>query len=428
MFRLIFRRVMRLIRWSILILVLLIILQWSVFPSNIDWYRAAVIVSDYQFDYVGWELDALATKASQSLWGVHSYMDEAERAQIVRDYFADMVRVQRLEADIEAVYINPDTDDPDSLTTDQRAERDALRADLSTRQAMVEAIIEGQVASVLVDEGFGIAGQLLPPISMHFTQVPMLLIVSPRDEIRFDISINLDPMPVDERERLETQVDDNLDVASLIVPLGGMALYPAMILETANLRWAIETFAHEWLHHYLFFFPLGWTYDFDSDARTINETTADIVGKEIRDLVLQRYYPDLYEPPPTPITAPDAPVEISEPEPPAFDFASEMHETRVTVDNLLAEGDVEGAEAYMETRRQLFVENGYQIRKLNQAFFAFYGGYQAGGVGGVGGDDPIGPALFALRAQSPSVYDFVRSVSGITTLDALLVQVDTPPE
>lgn len=419
MLAVIFRRVMRLIRWSILLLVALVILQWSVFPSNIDWYRAAVIVSEYQFDYLGWELEAIASKASQSLWGVHQYMDEAERSQIVRDYFVDMTQVKQLEAQIEAVYINPDIADPDSDTSDQRAERDTLRTDLRARQAMVEAIIEGQVASVLVDEGFGVAGQLLPPISMHFTQVPMLLIVSPRDEIRFDISINLDPIPVDEQERLESQVDETLDVASLIVPLGGMALYPAMILETANLRWAIETFAHEWLHHYLFLYPLGWTYDFDTDARAINETTADIVGKEIRDLVLQRYYPDLYEPPREPIPTPE-PTEPIEIEPPAFDFATEMHKTRVTVDALLAEGDIEGAEAYMDERQKLFFENGYRLRKLNQAFFAFYGGYQAGGVGGVAGDDPIGPALFDLREQSASVVEFVRAVRGITTLEGLL--------
>src|SRR5690606_25008448 len=109
---------------------------------------------------------------------------------------------------------------------------------------------------------------------------------------------------------------------------------------------------------------------------------------EIGRRVLERYYPDLV-PPPAPPPDPNA----APPPPPAFDLGAEMHETRVTVDQLLADGRVEEAEAYMEARRQVFVANGYLIRKLNQAYFAFYGGYQAGGVPGVGGEDPIGPAL-----------------------------------
>ncbi len=137
---------------------------------------------------------------------------------------------------------------------------------------------------MLVDQGFGLGRQLLPPISMHFTQVPNLLIVSPRDQIRFDVSINLDPMPVDEMATLEDQIDQQLDVSSLIVPLGGIALYPAMILETSSIPFAAETFAHEWLHHYLFFFPLGFDYDFAGETRIINETTANLFGKELSRL------------------------------------------------------------------------------------------------------------------------------------------------
>jgi hypothetical protein len=36
-----------------------------------------------------------------------------------------------------------------------------------------------------------------------------------------------------------------------------------------------------------------------------------------------------------------------------------MHETRVTADQLLADGKIEEAETYMEQRRQIFWENGY---------------------------------------------------------------------
>ncbi len=346
-------------------------------------------------------------------------MDETTRSAYVRSYMNDLGYVQRIEAQIAAIYADPTVSDPAAASADLRAQRDTRRADLRDRQALAEAILEGQVAAVLVDQGFGLGRQLLPPISMHFTQVPNLLIVSPRDQIRFDVSINLDPMPVDAMETLENQINQQLDVSSLIVPLGGIALYPAMILETSSIPFAAETFAHEWLHHYLFFFPLGFDYDFAGETRIINETTANLFGKELSRLILARYYPDLL-PPPAPPASGDAPTPT--PDPNAFDYGAAMNETRVTVDQLLAEGKVDQAEAYMEQRRQVFVAHGYLIRKLNQAYFAFYGGYQSGSPG-EGGSDPIGPAVQAIRGQSTSVFDWIQTMREIVTRDQLLAAV-----
>lgn len=416
------RLFLRLLAYFVGLVILLFSLQRSTFPLGLQWNAVNVIVLDHQFDYVTWELQALGVKVNETLYGLHPFMNEADRAQFVRDYMAQLSTARQLEDQINRIYTDPAITDPVAASSELRAQRDALRADLQERQPLTEAILEGQVAAVLVDEGFGLLGQLLPPMAMHFTEVPNLLIVSPRDQIRFDISINLDPLPVDQKADLEARIDAEQDVASLIVPLGGLALYPAMIIETTSIPYALETFAHEWLHHYLFAFPLGLNYDFTGEARIINETTADLFGKEISRLVLQRYYPDLLPPPPVP-PDPDAPP----PPPPAFDFGAEMNTTRVTVDALLAAGEVEEAEAYMEARRQLFVTNGYLIRKLNQAYFAFYGGYQAGGVPGVGGEDPIGPALRDLRAASPSVHEWIISVRDITTREQLLQLHDALP-
>lgn len=409
------RVVLRVMGYAVGLFILLFGLQRSTFPLNLQWNAVNVIVLDHQFDYVTWELNAIGVKVNQMLFGLHPYISEADRAQLVRDYMRQLAEARQIEDQINRLYANPDTADPQAASGELRARRDMLRADLRARQPLVEAILEGQVAAVLVDEGFGLLGQLLPPIAMRFTQVPNLLIVSPRDQIRFDISINLDPLPVDQIAALEARIDQEQDVSSLIVPLGGLALYPAMIVETTSIPYAAETFAHEWLHHYLFAFPLGLNYDFSGEARIINETTADLFGKEIGRRVLERYYPDLV-PPPAPPPDPNA----APPPPPAFDFGAEMHKTRVTVDQLLAEGRVEEAEDYMEARRQAFVANGYLIRKLNQAYFAFYGGYQAGGVPGVGGEDPIGPALRDLRAASPSLHTFIVMVRDVVTRDQLL--------
>jgi hypothetical protein len=137
--------------------------------------------------------------------------------------------------------------------------------------------------------------------------------------------------------------------------------------------------------------------------------------------VLERYYPEFVPeaPPPPPADPPDEPPQLDPPDPPPFDFDAAMHETRTTVDDLLAAGKIEEAEAYMEERRALFVENGYRIRKLNQAWFAFYGGYQVEGIS-AGGEDPIGPAVHQLRDAAPSIRDWVRTMQTITTRERLL--------
>lgn len=416
------RLLYRLLRWLVRLVVFLTIpflLQYSSPPFGEDWMAVAVLAKGNQFDYVGWMIEAMVVKVEQTLWGVHPFMSEPSRTQFVREYMTDLATVQSLEAEVARIYANPSIDNPFSASADVRAQRDALRADLENRQPLVEAILEGQVAAVLVEQGFGVGGQLLPPISMHFTRVPNMLVISPRDEIRFEISTPLNPMPVDAQAALEDRIDQERNVSSLIVPLGGIALYPAMILETTSIQYALETFAHEWLHHYLLAFPLGLNYDISGETRIINETTSELFGREIGRLVLMRYYPDLVPPEPPPPDPDETPAPTPTPDPDAFDFGREMHETRTTVDTLLAEGRIEEAEAYMEQRRELFVEHGYLIRKLNQAWFAFYGGYQAG-TPGVAGDDPIAPAIRAIRDASPSVYEWITIMREIVTREDLV--------
>lgn len=414
------------IRLLILSLFIVFLLPRSTVQIADRWRAIAYEVSAHQFDYIGWEIGAIGAKADQVLFGQHPFMTEADRSAFVRQYMQDLTRARSLEAEINAVYADPAVADPDAATAAQQAERDALRDDLRKRQSTAEAILEGQVAAVLVDEGFGTLGQLLPPMSMRFTRVPNLLVTSPRDEIRLEVSINLNPLTVDEQAAIEERLDERYDVSSLIVPLGGIALYPAMILETTSIPYAAEVFAHEWLHHYLFFYPLGIYYltsadGFGGEARIINETVAGLFGQEVGRLVVERYYPELVPPEPPDTDQADEPDdEVPPPDPDAFDFAAEMHETRVRVDELLAAGEVEAAEAYMEERRRLFVANGYGIRKLNQAFFAFYGGYQASGVPGVGGEDPIGPAVRAIREQSDTLLRFVEVLRGVTDREQLL--------
>ena len=94
-----------------------------------------------------------------------------------------------------------------------------------------------------------------------------------------------------------------------------------------------------------------------------------------------------------------------------------MRTTRIKVDELLAQGQVNDAEVYMEERRQLLWDNGYRIRKLNQAYFAFHGSYAD--EPGEQGEDPIGPAILAIRENSSSLHEFLDRLSSITEIEEL---------
>ena len=95
-----------------------------------------------------------------------------------------------------------------------------------------------------------------------------------------------------------------------------------------------------------------------------------------------------------------------------------MHTTRVQVDKMLAAGKITEAEAYMEAQRRVFWDNGYHIRKLNQAYFAFYGAY-ADIPEGAAGADPVGAAVRALRANSPSLAAFLNRIAWFSSYQQL---------
>jgi hypothetical protein len=193
-----------------------------------------------------------------------------------------------------------------------------------------------------------------------------------------------------------------------------------MVMQTTSLEWLVNTIAHEWTHNYLTQRPLGLQYGSTPELRTMNETAAAIAGNEVGQYVIEHFYPELARPA---RTSGLASLPLDHPNPgdlprPPFDFRAEMHLTRITTDALLAEGRVEEAEAYMMERQQYFLQNGYLIRKLNQAYFAFYGAY-ADTPGGAAGEDPVGPSVRALRAQSASLADFINRIAWMTSFETL---------
>jgi hypothetical protein len=308
----------------------------------------------------------------------------------------------------------------ESQLRDELDRKDSQRENLAP---FAEEVLQSQLNHALVELDMSLGGQLIPPVLFRTEPNSYALIVSPRDEIRQEANIMLiRGLSLDEIINLENSIERELDLSALVVGIGGVGLYPSMIIETSNLDWLIHVTSHEWTHNYLTLRPLGMYYGASPELKTINETIADLSADEIQSKTYELYYPEYL---PEEEVSPAPPENESEPkeempvlDPPPFDFRAEMHITRLEVDRLLAEGEIEEAEEYMEQRRIFFWENGYQIRRLNQAYFAFHGSYAAdpGGAASEEGVD-LGQELRDLKSGIPSYQEFMRLVAWRWRLD-----------
>ena len=370
-----------------------------------------------EFDYIGWTLDAVFVKLNEALLGTDRYLNEEEQSRVVRDYIELVRQIQSGEGQLSILHADPDPEKVAGVIATLDDQLETLYERRSQSAPLAESILQDQVQSLLAEFGLTSAGQPFPPILFHSTPLPWALIVSPRAEIAEVANISLETdLGLEDHIKLEDQVSSALDFSTLVVPVGGVGTYPTMVAQSSDLNWLSEVISHEWTHNYLTWHPLGLLYLESPELQTMNETTASIVGKEIGAALISRYYTELV--PPEATTSSTAPLLENQETAPVFDFQTEMHNTRVRVDGLLAQGKVDEAEQYMAERRLVFWDHGYAIRKLNQAYFAFYGSYADVPVGPAG-EDPVGAAVRELRARSSSLAEFVHRMQWLTSNDSL---------
>jgi hypothetical protein len=267
----------------------------------------------------------------------------------------------------------------------------------------VEASIEGRLDAVLQDLDLNARLPLLgglsvfPPVDVELVSPPRVLVIAPRDLIERQSTGLLRPdLSLADIETIEAQAERaDSTISALVVRSGGVATYPAIVTDTRSYRGTLETAAHEWVHHYLAFYPLGIRYFMSSDVAAINETVADIVGDEVAAIAFERFG-DPTAPPPPPGTSP------------SVDRNEVLRDLRLEVDALLAEGRVLEAEQRMDEVRVELCVAGVCIRKINQAYFAWFGTYTAR----PDSVDPLGPQLRELRELSSDVAAFLARVRG----------------
>ncbi|MFC1871947.1 hypothetical protein ACFLYF_06105 [Chloroflexota bacterium] len=362
--------------------------------------RLHSIVEPYEFSIAQWELDTIPREVQE--WACYEPEAVDDEVAAVQQYFLMAQTIKTAEYQLEAA--GGGQGDTASL----EAEMATLRERKSALVPAVERILARQVREALVQQG--IHNPLLnikvgfPPLNYTLATPPHLVVVSPRDRIESMREITLEPvLGLEDIQNIEDKIDA-LGVSSLVVELGGFGgTYPTFVSDSGGLRYTIDTVVEEWLHQYLAFTPLGFSYLLDTtgvlrnyEIATMNETLAGMVSGEIGGLVYREYY--------------SSGDEESQRQDTGFDFNLEMRQIRIAVDAYLAQGEIDKAEALMAERRQYLMSNGYYIRKLNQAYFAFHGAYADEPTS----ISPIGVDMRKLRGQSASLKDFLDKASLMT--------------
>ena len=334
-------------------------------------------------------------------------LSEAQKDQRVARYF----QLNAMIADREREAGDPATA-ASTVAADER-ELKALREERDGIENGVAVILEGRLTKVVREAGltrrFG-DHIVWPPANIAFQDPPQVLVTSPRSAIRIESeSLLQGDLPIERIQQVERKAESDGKTSAAVIEISGIAMYPAIIPRSGDYEGTMEDIAHEWVHHYLYFTPLGRRYFASGTLRTLNETVANIVGREL-GARLAKQYPlpaSGTPPPPTPSPSP-SPVA---PSARAVDFSKTMHDLRLRVDALLAQGKVDEAERDMEQTREFLAANGYYLRVLNQAFFAFQGTY----ADTPASSDPIGPKLARLRQDEASLASFVHRAQEITS-------------
>jgi hypothetical protein len=365
---------LQVLRWLPSAVLLLPWLLGPLAPDNAA--RIRDLASPASFRLLDWESQHLIDKAN-ALWGGLTGTPQASPTDVdaLRAYFA------------------------------AGADRAALRP--GAEQALQHVIAQAYRERGLSQSQPVSLASLFPPVLVSLTPPPNVLVIAPRNELRVMSSSVLQPMDVAAQEQLEASADST-GVSSLVAPIGGLATYPSMVLEDDSAEQLLSSVAHEWVHQYLIFYPLGAGYWNSQETREINETTADLVGREVGGQLSVSL--GLANPPSSVQPGPGRAR-------PAFDFNAFMRETRGHTEELLSAGQVDDAEAYMRARRDELQQHGYNIRKLNQAYFAMYGSYGDGFAASP--SNPIPGLLHSLRDHSTSVGEFMQRVRGVTTVEEL---------
>ncbi|MDP2728089.1 MAG: hypothetical protein Q8P59_11170, partial [Dehalococcoidia bacterium] len=299
-------------------------------PNGVD-----RVAAPYGESTIGYHFKELAKRIGSSIQGQQETgLPADEQVALVEEYFTLTGQIQRHSREVGDVRAQSNV-----TLAALTGQLDWARQRRDLVKPQVETIVSHQVGDALRQAGLAVAlgpkgpDWFFPPSQFFLLQPPFVLVTSPRDRIEINGSYLLAP-------QLSTATIENIEgraeaegVSALVERTGGFSLYPAWVSEDDSLRDTLDTVAHEWSHAYLFLFsPLGRGYFRDYQMRTINETVADMIGKEVGEAVYQRYY--------APQELPISPTASSAARTRGAEFAVQMRQIRAAVDGMLTQGRV----------------------------------------------------------------------------------------
>ena len=358
---------------------------------------AIPLPADDDFNVVRWELRNVSGKwldmVSHSFSGGLSREEEDER---LGRFLTISRRIRSLERRL-------------ALEDESQLEELAqLRKEWNGLENDAERIIEGRVTAILEEAGLESSFPLFPdlhwvfpPVDFEFDEPLRVLTVSPRDRIfRIDRQPLRQGLTIEEVARREAAEEVGGERSALAETVGGAATYPSIVAAQVDYERLAEIVAHEWVHQFLFFRPLGSRYFESQELTTLNETVANSAGRELAAHLVERF-----SPPPTLMPEQNGAA------PRTVDVGAVLRQLRIDVEELLSRGEIEAAEMLMEQRRLELAEGGVFFRRINQAFFASRAVY----ADTPASIDPIGPLVQALRDRTGSVGEFLHAAADLTS-------------
>ncbi|MCH7801408.1 MAG: hypothetical protein IIC24_07665, partial [Chloroflexi bacterium] len=310
---------------------------------------AQEVAAPYSYDIISWHFENFLSKWTHRVVRFMPWngLTDIERQAMVAEYFDLAPRVRELKDQIQTVS-SGSSSSSESKLAELEQELEAVRARRHELRPDVEEALEAAISAVAKEQRLGAVGDFIfPPVDIRLTEPPKVLITSPRDRIERTYDVLVDPhVRVEDREAMESRLLDSDDLSAVVLDIGGVATYPASLYNGGNLKGTLGMAAHEWLHHYLFFKPLGQNMFRSSEMQVLNETLADLAGREIGETAIRHF---------TTASAGSSPLisvgnfadsrDDESAKNDEFSFNREMRVTRARVEELLALGMIDEAES-----------------------------------------------------------------------------------
>ena len=354
------------------------------------------------FSILKYEITTIGNKYIHSFYNIFS-TDNKEYANNYLIQFKSLTKkINALEKETTSTIVS-------SQKNIEQLEKEltTLRKKRNSILLKIEKEIQKIVRNQIKVEGLDTKGFIFPPVLIKIFDPPLLLVTSPRNLISREKEILLDSSMKNSRKNIiEQKILAEENLSAVILEIGGLASYPSMIKPNTNFERLFELTAHEWLHQYLIFYPLGRSIFKNNEMNEINETLANIFGKEISKKICTNELYKIY----------CENNELTTTTNKNFDYDLFMKETRKNVDFLLKNNNISKAEKYMEDRRKNLEDEGILIRKINQAWFAFHGTYTDSPTS----VSPVFSILKKIQEDTENMKEFIDILKNISNYEQLL--------